>query len=366
MKELAFKQTEAIYFNSLTGIRAIAAFLVYFHHFNPVPKNFELHKIINELHIGVTLFFVLSGFLIALRYLDSTSFSFINYIINRFARIYPMYFLLTTLTFIVIFYNNFNYEQLLIYGLNISMLRGYFENFKFSGIAQGWSLTIEETFYFLAPFFFLLIKRSKTYLILLPILFTLLGIILVFFFSKINFFGFFSSFEFMFNYTFFGRCSEFFVGIGLALIYKNDVPFFKNFKHFTLTGILGILISLYLLILIKGDYDFGIRNPVGKIINTFFLPIFGISMLYYGLIKEQTWIARILSNKLFIMLGKSSYIFYLIHMGIFESALSKLSKTNPYLFFSNFIILNIVSILLYKYLEEPMNNFIRKLYTYHK
>ncbi len=356
------KQTNFKYFNSLTGIRAIAAYMVYLHHFNPIPKNYVVHNIVNEMHIGVTLFFVLSGFLIAYRYLDLDNFSFRNYLINRVARIYPMYFLLTTLTFLPLLYYNFNNGQLLIYGLNITMLRGFFENFKFSGIAQGWSLTVEETFYFLAPIFFFFIKRNKIYLVILPFLSIIVGIILVLFFSKIDFYGFFSSFEFMFNYTFFGRCAEFFIGISLAVIYKIDLPILKRFKHYTYVGIIFTIISLILLTALKGDFDFGIRHPIGKIVNTLFLPTFGILMLYYGLLKERTLISEILSNKLFVLLGKSSYIFYLIHMGIFVSALRKLdiiSKT-PFSYLLLFIILNMISIVMYKYIEEPLNIYIRR------
>ncbi len=57
------KKTGLNYFNALTGLRAMAAYMVYAHHFNPIPKNYAVHGLVNELHIGVTLFFVLSGFL---------------------------------------------------------------------------------------------------------------------------------------------------------------------------------------------------------------------------------------------------------------------------------------------------------------
>lgn len=354
--------TNITYFNSLTGIRAIAAFMVYLHHFNPIPQNYALHGLVKEMHIGVTLFFVLSGFLIAYRYLDLNNFSFRTYIVNRVARIYPMYFLLTTLTFLPTFYHNFNKSTCLLYGLNVSMLRGFFENFKFSGIAQGWSLTVEETFYFLAPIFFLLIKRHKIYLVILPLISILLGVSFVFLFSKIDFHGFFSSFDLLFNYTFFGRCTEFFIGISLAVIYKLDLPFLKRFNYYTYTGILGIIISLSWLATLRGDFHYGIGHPLGKLVNTLFLPTFGIFMLFYGLLKERTLISKILSHKLFVLLGKSSYIFYLIHKGIFVSALGKLgiTSTNPFSYVLIFIALNIISILMYKYMEEPLNIYIRR------
>ena len=62
-------------FPSLTGIRAIAAYMVFIHHYNTFA-NKGLHDFFGEFHIGVTLFFVLSGFLIAHRYYNIEVFDF--------------------------------------------------------------------------------------------------------------------------------------------------------------------------------------------------------------------------------------------------------------------------------------------------
>jgi len=159
---------------ALTGIRAIAAYMVFLHH-NDIFKESIFGKLIHnfftEFHVGVTIFFVLSGFLICNRYFNQVNFNFRDYIVKRFARIYPMYFILTTATFVYFGLMNahFDFRDLKIYLLNITFLKGFFEVFKFSGIGQGWSLTVEESFYLLAPLFFLLIKRSKFCLFLIPI-----------------------------------------------------------------------------------------------------------------------------------------------------------------------------------------------------
>jgi peptidoglycan/LPS O-acetylase OafA/YrhL len=351
------------YFKALTGVRAIAAFMVYLHHFNPIPKQYagtSLYNFIQEMHVGVTLFFVLSGFLIAYRHSDMADFSFRKYMVNRVAKIYPMYFILTTLTFIALSFKTSDTltKYFVTYLLNISFLRGFFEQFKFSGIAQGWSLTAEEIFYILAPFFFLLLKRSRLYLVILPACIISFGIGLVMIFSKVNFHGFFSSFEFLFNYTFLGRCSEFFIGVALALIFKHGL-IKTNFRYFTYVGFIGIGLCIYLISLCKGNNDFGIRHPVGKLINTFMLPLLGILPFYYGLLKEKTFISKILSSNLFELLGRSSYTFYLIHMGIFSIVLHKI--TTSYILI--FLVLNIMSILLYKYIEEPLNTTIRAKFS---
>src|SRR6478735_4275673 len=63
-------QTSRAMLPALTGVRAIAMYLVFFHHFNP-PESATgsfIRGLIKEGHLGVTMFFVLSGFLIAYRY----------------------------------------------------------------------------------------------------------------------------------------------------------------------------------------------------------------------------------------------------------------------------------------------------------
>lgn len=353
------------YFNSLTGVRFLAASMVYVHHFIPVSEQHVLYYLFNELHIGVTLFFVLSGFLIAYRYLDLKSFRFRNYMVNRIARIYPMYFLLTTLTFIGILLKNSSLYQWLMYGLNITMLRGFFADFRCTGISQGWSLTVEETFYFLAPVFFMALRKNKGALFVWPPLLMGVGATLVWFFSKHNFLSFFSSFEFMFNYTFFGRCTEFFVGIGLALFYKSKIQGRKRFPYYTHLGVAAILVSLVLLNAVRGDMDFGIRQPWGKVVNTLFLPVCGIFPLYYGLLTENTLFSRFLGSKPLVLLGKSSYIFYLIHMGVVSSWFQELGLSGGvFLGTLHFVVLNVVSIALFTYVEDPLNALIRKRFTH--
>ncbi|MFX7824854.1 hypothetical protein ABTK20_20895, partial [Acinetobacter baumannii] len=88
--------------------------------------------------------------------------------------------------------------------------RGFFDDLKFTGVSQGWSLTVEECFYFLAPFFFMHIKKRKLAFLYLPLILLSAGSLLVLIFSNVHFFGFFGNFKFMFLYTFLGRCIEFF------------------------------------------------------------------------------------------------------------------------------------------------------------
>ena len=382
-----------IYIPALTGVRAIAAFLVFFHHFNRTDFSYPVFRTLNEFHMGVTLFFVLSGFLICLRYYDTCEINgtwFRKYIKNRIARIYPMYLILTIATFAYFWIFGGNNVQnglsapVAILLMNIFFLRGFFDDLKFTGVSQGWSLTVEECFYFLAPFFFMHIKKRKTALIYLPLILLGTGSLLVLIFSNVHFFGFFGNFKFMFLYTFLGRCVEFFLGMGLAMIILKSDDTIKKFPLFTLLGILGIAAGVAIMATqpIDEKTPFGLYQPVGIFANNIVLPI-GVVAFFYGLMKEKSLIRYLLSAPLMQLLGKSSYIFYLIHIGFISALLSEFSEKSTTRFFDwldakeywwlsehidyafvsigiVFILLNIVSIILYKCIEEPVNLYIRK------
>lgn len=313
------------------------------------------------MYIGVTVFFVLSGFLIGYRYFDSKDFSFKKYIVNRVARIYPIYLLLTILTFTVFYFSDGTHSlfSMKVFLLNITFLRGLFSDFIFTGINQGWSLTVEEMFYFSAPLFFILIRRSRYNLILLPVVILCCGILLTAYFSSHSLSGFLDSNKFMLNYTFFGRCFEFFIGIALSIYFKRNQNKFKT-TFATYSGILIIILSLVLLYLLSDGYKYGNQNPFGIFLNNLMLPFFGIALLFWGLITEKTAVQNILSSKLFLLLGKSSYIFYLIHLGVFETFISNQITSNIYL---TFILINILSIALFKTIEEPLNKLIRQNFS---
>lgn len=320
-----------------------------------------MHSFFDEFHIGVSFFFVLSGFLITYRYYNLSRTNIKKYLVNRFSRIYPMYFILTTATFIVLALKTDNsIDQLKLYFYNITFLKGFFDALKFTGIAQGWTLTVEEMFYFSAPlFFFLIRKKSRYYVVLLPVCLFIIGIALVALFGDGSIHGFFDSLSFMAIYTFFGRASEFFIGVGLAIFYRKYGRDF-NYKYSTLTGACIVILCLILLSLMGGGGHMGIDHPLGVIVNNLILPLFGIAVFYWGLITEKTVFRRVLSTRLFDLFGKSSYTFYLIHVGIISSFILQYTSNVIVVF----VVLNIVSIILYKIIEVPLTKFFRRSY-YH-
>lgn len=349
------KSINKTFFPALTGYRAIAAWIIFIYHFFPFnnPKIPDFIKnVIGEFHIGVDMFFVLSGFLITYRYIDENPINIKKYLINRIARIYPMYLLVTILVFINFYLLNrsWNIEKTKELLLSITMTKALFENYFFAGIAQGWTLTLEELFYFTAPFYLMMINKSRKFLLVLPVIIFIFGLSLKIIFSG-NFGGFLQIN--IANYIF-----EFFAGIGLALIIKQKYYEKINFRFFTFWGVGIILFYLMTRNYIAQYINF--KNDFARAIELGLISSLGIVPLLYGLIFEKTFIQKILSSKLMVLLGKSSYIFYLIHKGFISIYFNDYISNNKLLLF---LFLNILSILMFHYLEEPFNLYIRKKYS---
>lgn len=337
-------------------------YMVFINHFNPFasddPQGFAT-KFINEFYVALIMFFVLSGFLITYRYYDRPARSFRTYMVNRIARVYPMYLLFTTLTFLVAANGReFLIKDLdpwMVYLANITFLRGFFEDLLFSGVAQGWSLTPEEVFYMSAPLVFLLIKRSVWNLAMLSPVLLGLGFLLVHLFGGSAPYGFMGSNRFMMIYTFFGVSATFYSGVALALVYKKYGNGSRR-RHLTSIGggvTLAIMVASALL---KGDHMFAVQHPLGYAMCVTVLPTLGIGLLLWGLMTERTWFSRFLSLKPVVLLGDSSLTFYLIHMGVVADFLFGI--------WPDFAILCVlttgISVLLNRLLERPADRLIKR------
>ena len=344
------------FFPALTGYRAIAAWMIFVYHFMPFqnPKYpLWIKDIVSEFHIGVDMFFVLSGFLITYRYFDDYPIHFKKYLVNRIARIYPMYFLITTAVFTVWFFQNgqWNGEKTIELVLSFTMTKALFTNYIYAGIPQGWTLTLEELFYFTAPIYFILIRRKYWCLFVLPIAIFLFGTLLKNSIPNPDKLGGFMQY----NISFF--IIEFFAGIGLAIFMKRFT--FKIRKiNFTYLGLFTVI--LYLISMHSLREIFDLKSDLGTFISMGFLSILGIAPLLYGLIFEKTWLQKFLGSRLMVLLGKSSYIFYLIHKGFTPIFINDYISDNKLIIF---ILLNVISILLFHLLEEPINKWIRKKFT---
>ena len=349
-------------FDALTGLRAVAAAMVFVYHnrkfwYGWLPD--PLMRFFNEFHLGVAVFFVLSGFVIGYTYNEKplqSKADYRKYILVRFARIMPMYLIFVTLEF---FRTGFPSGKEIIVAYTLT--QGFFDDYILNGLPQAWTLTVEMTFYILAPFLFFRLKKniSKTFFWLLLSLFISISIGMLLNHLHWNKAGFMIAPLMVLNNTFFGRFFEFGCGLFLSqvILKQRSAGLFVKWKNQTLWGGLAVLFSIYLIALFqKQIYTNGGDTIGGAIIRN---TLFALSMMIFihGLLKERTWVSRFLSTKVLVILGNASFIFYLIHL-----------KAVNYFFWywhifpdRNFCLLWIVSIAAYYLIERPLYDRMKRI-----
>lgn len=239
--------------------------------------------------------------------------------------------------------------------LNFTLLRAYFEHFTVLGLPTAWSLTVEETFYICAPFLLVAAKGNVRRLIVFPLLLAVIGLCLVAICSRfLPIYGLMDSVRFMLNITFFGRATEFVMGMALGLWVAGQPRDTSPRATYTTLGIVGIL--SYMAVVAAFNHFYPVSGPqdwtyAQIVANNALLPIFVCSLLW-GLLSERTKLRSLLETPLFDLLGKSSYVLYLIHLG-----------TVDYLFRTYvldyspicLVVYVLASVAIYKLVEHPLH-----------
>ena len=278
-------------------------------------------------------------------------------------RIYPLYFLLTSLTFLIyqldasydllgLWQSYKTVDKLFVGILNFTFLRGFFAHYFFSGISQGWSLTVEETFYIFAPFILLSIAGKFRRLGMWTIGLLSVGFALVLLcapFSEQTR-GFFASSEFMMQWTFFGHSLEFSSGIALAIFVARQGSQTRPGVMATYGGMLWIL-GCAAFVATMEYMDGPLTGEHLKTLTINFLLPTGICLLFYGLLRERSSLRRRLETRTFDLLGKSAYAFYLSHACVLSVALTRAGSHG----FLSLGVSVLVSMMLFKFIKEPLH-----------
>lgn len=170
-----------IYFPNLNSLRGIAAVMVIISHLQGDSKT--LFAFENFGGLGVTIFFILSGFLIAyLLLMEKEKFFNINikdFYFRRMLRIWPLYFLILFFVYAIVpivfthYYNGeinrFSIKSLL---MNIFFLTNITLIMKLTPLVIRviWSIGIEEQFYLMLPWI-MKIREKQRLIIILGIIF---------------------------------------------------------------------------------------------------------------------------------------------------------------------------------------------------
>jgi len=342
--------------NNLTGLRFYAAFFVFLYHFFPVYTTIPKIEFFEIGFLGVDIFFILSGFILTYVYYTKffvnklTGRDYWSFIVKRFAKIYPLHFIITLLFIPVTYIGKYLFHQdsLNIYPdtliQNFLMIHSWDTTMHLSWNFPSWSISAEWFAYLFlfAPLAYIY-KLSRISLILMSV-FIVLGFVA--YWINIP--------EFILDrYTMNGLpriIPEFILGV-LAGLMKIKINFNKKTASFL------FLMSVIFLVL-SFSYDLYFQQ----------LCIFGFAGTILSL-SYKTYFDDIFSSKLLIYLGNISYAFYLtqfLSLIIYEQLFKILFPDFwlPYIFviqFSMAFIINFIfAALAYKYFEEPLRLLIVK------
>ena len=351
----------------LTSLRFVAALYVFvFHiHIRYPLANGAIGRLLSEGAVAMSLFFMLSGYILAYTYSDSLT-SLRQYFVNRFARIYPIYAVVAILALPWIGTFNSNgtestargiFKTLFLLASNLFGVQAWFPQFfQYWNDGGSWSISVELFMYALFP---LLLRRlclfnvKKHVVVLLScwLFLSYIGFVEVLF-GKTGIYYSIPAY----------RLPEFVIGMCLFLIFKSTEKEILVKKIFS-SKIFLVFVSTYISYLLV----FG-RGGVYLQHNFITIPIFSYMILFMH--HSNCMIKKIFEKKLFVYLGKISYCIYSFQTIIFlplQSYYDKLIlhfpifKSNIYLFFACSIVLGIYSSLGYHFIEEPCRKFIRKL-----
>lgn len=355
-----FKHIFLSYYKELTSLRGIAVILVILSHW--YPSNFILNRYTQNGILGVTLFFVLSGFLITgilykqklkIDFNESIIKSVKTFYIRRSLRIFPIYYFVLTL--VLIFNKNLISESFGWHFFYLSNVYFYLTHSWQGELSHLWSLSVEEQFYLVFPFLIYFIKNTfHLKIIFFGILISFLFKILII--SETSFFG---------RFLILGSIDSFFIGSFFAISKMSPNNIYDYFKK-NKTYLVLIFISFFIIVHLP-FFNYFDSNYYTSIYLIVISIGFGILIDDLAVDNTKKVYRYILNNKILFKTGELSYGIYLFHNFVPKLHLSQFS-TSSYTVdilienISRFIVLYFISFLAYKFIEKPFLNLKEKFH----
>ncbi|TGN30344.1 acyltransferase [Empedobacter tilapiae] len=337
--------------NQLTFTRFIAAILIVILHFGGIFKGkiSFIDDIWEHFNLGVSYFYVLSGFVMIVAYKNLEKINSKKYYINRLARIYPLHILsmLLVIFFILLEIINNNIPKLAVLN-HILLIQAWIPRTALTLNAPAWSISVETFFYLLFPFIFSYFKRiSLIKTIIISIGFCLISQIIYNYYYFNIYEGFRKDGYFLF-YNPLLHLNSFIIGIATGFLFIKN----SSQKKYDL---LIILLTCLLITVVYLSRNLFIHNG-------FFAPLF--ALLIYFISKNNGWITKLFTNKKLIYLGEISFAIYLLQFPVFyfsKYSLKLLTIENELtLFLISLITLILVSHLTYKHFEIPVRDYLKR------
>ena len=295
---------------ALDGIRGLAILLVVFFH------NFGFLQYFGFGWLGVDLFFVLSGYLITdilVRTVGNKHY-LRNFYLKRILRIFPLYYLVLSVTVFILPNISGIWDNLQFYVENQWWLWLYLQNWLYvikepeqtNFLLHFWSLAVEEQFYLFWPLVILLL-RNPGRLIIATVFFLIVVLItrIILWVNQVE------GLEYFGLYTF-TRVDGICIGSLLALIIYQDRDWLSKYTGFIVFIVAGLNFLFYFLNR-ASDFSFPFFPFIGY---TTFAIVFAV--LVYEAVQAKTKIINLIfTNPILRFFGTISYGFYVFHWPIY-------------------------------------------------
>lgn len=337
-------------------MRGMAALLVFIFHFSVLTgmESFgvggvDLGTIIKSGHIGLDIFFVLSGFLIFRSlYLHGVNWQYFK---RRFLRIAPIYYvaLAVCVAFLVpeSLFSWAGWWSILSHVLFVQS----FDSATYSSINPVlWSLSVEMIFYLFLPLFFLITKKRDLRMWIGFVL--MIGLAFWFRNYMAQYYGVLNVQErIVYTENFIGRLDQFAVGmVGSLLVLKyGESRALKWISPLLLTG--GIW-ALWWGMSRFAEMGGGFRDVA--FYQVFLHSIVGVAAAAFlvGLAGAHKWVKAAIGNPVMEYLGVISYSFYIWHVVVTQQVI-KLEVSLNMKFWLSLAIILALSTLTYLLVERP-------------
>lgn len=357
---MELRSSKRRYILGFDGIRALAVIAVILYHF--LPNTFSGG------YLGVSIFFVVSGYLITdlLRqeYIRKNTIDIKAFYLRRIKRLYPalVFMLLITLAFITLFDRGalLNIRTAvvtnLLYVYNLWAIghgQSYFQQFSApSPVTHLWSLSVEGQFYFVWPLLVLLLAKLKV-----SRGHVALGLGIAAFISAIMLGITFDPNSI--NRAYYGTDTRLFailLGAMLAYIWPSSqlthsmMP--KNQRVLNYVS-WGSLVGLGI-----GFATLNGQSPVTYYGGMFVFTIMGM-LLVATIAAPGTWLVKVFNLPVFRWIGTRSYGIYLYQYPVlvfFDQLKLKHPHLSIFLLIIELIIIGLISEFSYRYLEQPLRH----------
>ena len=338
----------------LTSLRMFFALFVFLSHLaflkNDTYYADVFNNIFNEGFLGVSFFFILSGFILAYNYREkflTGSISKKEFYISRLARVYPVHIATTVIVLLLTFIQYGQGWEYLFQ--HIFLMQSFFleENIHFSLNSPSWSISDEMFFYLLFPFALLISEKLRGYIFILYFI----GILLLNFQLDKN------QNHYWLYISPFVRFSDFLLGMVLFDIFEKIKLSYSKINRSVFVIEIAAILLFVLFFVFHDDINISYRYSI-----YYWLPMAAIILVFAlsHVAKEKSIITRFLSSKYMVLAGEISFSFYLLHVleiQVLNYIKKLLSFDIDLMLFSGiiFIITLIASFLMYKYIEKPLN-----------